>query len=300
MTIAPLPLGPTTYYGPNGVVLAGGSVVNYTPNTTMRKFLWGNPQQTGGILPNPFTLPANGTATFYGFGASRQIVKDSNGDTITDSVTFGGQINQTTIVLAKADGGVFYVPPGVYSLYVEAVGGGGAGSNCLAPTAVFDVSGGGGGAGGFANGFYAVTPGQPISYTVGAGGAASSQGPGLGTSFGDFVVCTGGLGSSFSHQGTSAGGTGGTATGGTIMNISGGNGTDGSHIPPSGGVSYIGPGNGGTSFYGQGGTSANGSSGNSGTAPGSGGGGVMDVNLLGTGFNGGDGADGQIIISYWS
>lgn len=296
MTISPLPPGTTTLYGPNGALLAGGTITSYTPRTTSPKSLWGNPAQTGGILANPLTLGASASAILYGFGSIRVIVKDSSGNTISDSPTFGGQVPTTTIVLNTADGGVWTPPPGVYSVLVQAVGGGGGGANALAAASRSGVSGGGGGAGGYAEGQYAVTPGQGISYSVGAGGTAEQDG-GM-TSFGTFLTCTGGSGANFSTIATSVGGAGGTATGGTIMNISGGNGTDGSHLPASGTTVYEGPGNGGSSYYGQGGTSVNGASGNSGTAPGSGGGGSMDVNLTNILFPGGTGAPGQLIISY--
>lgn len=297
--IGPLPQGQSVFYGPNGILLTGGTVTTYIPKTTFAKQTWTSPTQTTANA-NPLTIGAGGVATLYGWGSIRQIVKDAQGNTIWDSPTFGGQIPQTTIVLATADGGVWTVPPGVYRVYVEAVGAGGAGSNCLAPTATNDVSGGGGGAGGFASGLYSVTPGQAISYSVGAGAPIGSQNPGGGTNFGSSITCGGGVGSSFSTQGTSVGGAGGTASGGTILNIPGGAGTDGSHIPiGGGGRPYIGPGNGGTSFYGPGGTSANGGDGNSGTTPGSGGGGAMDVNLQNITFDGGAGANGQILISYW-
>lgn len=298
MTIPPLPPGTQTFYGPNSQFLALGTVQTFIPRSTSLKTTWTVPTQAS-TNANPIVLSALGQAIVYGFGAYRQIVKSANGDTIWDSPTFGGAQDQTTVVLNTGDSGVWIVPTGVRRIYVEAVGGGGAGSNCLAPTAVFDVSGGGGGAGGFANGFYSVFPGEPLTYTVGAGGVGGDQGNGGVTSLGGFVTCDGGAGSNFSAQGTSVGGAGGPATGGNIMSVSGGSGTDGSHIPPSGGKSLVCPGLGGTSFYGQGGTGVNGANGNDGTAPGSGGGGAFDVNLTGLSFNGGSGAVGQIIITYW-
>lgn len=299
MTISPLPPGTSTFYGPNGQLLSGGKVFNYIPRSTFNKATWSNPTQASQNA-NPIVLDSSGSAVVYGFGALRQIVQDSSGQTIWDSPTWGGQNTQTVVVLSIAEGGLFIVPKGVFSLGVECVGGGGAGSNCTSATTNGDVSGGGGGAGGFARTQITVTPGQSISYGVGPGGPIGSQNDGGPSNFGSFVLCNGGKGSSFKSQGTSVGGAGGTASGGTILNITGGAGTDGSHIPTSGGHPYIGNGIGGESFYGRGGTSANGASGNSGQAPGSGGGGTMDVNLTGVFFDGGAGADGQIIISYWS
>lgn len=295
MTIAPLAPGIQQFYGPNGILLANGSVQNYVPRTTFGKPTWADPAQTT-LNANPVVLSPTGTAVMYGWGAIRQVVKDSNGDTISDSLTFGGQQTQTTIILAIGDSAVFQVPAGVKSLYIEAVGAGGGGANCIAAASRSGVSGGGGGAGGYASGIYSVTPGQAISYSVGAGGSAGQAGGT--TNFGSFVVCSGGVGSIFSTISTSVGGAGGTATGGTIVNYTGGAGTDGSHLPATGITVYQGAGNGGTSAYGAGGTSTNGGSGNNGPVPGSGGAGSMDVNLTNVLFPGGTGADGQIIITY--
>lgn len=299
MTIAPLPQGTSVFVGPNGEPLSGGTVNTYIPGTTTPKATWQDPAQ-GALNTNPINLNANGSCVIYGWGAYRLLVKDSSGNTISDSVTFGGPLTKTTVIITTIGGGTFTVPGGVYSLYVECVAGGGAGSNCLAANATSDVSGGGGGAGGFASGVYAVTPGQTISYFVGDGGHLGSENTGIGSNFGSFVTCLGGVGGVFTSTGTSIGGLGGTASGGTIFNFTGGSGTDGSHIPPSGGQPYIGSGNGGNSYYGQGGTAVNGATGHTGSAPGAGGGGAMDVNLLNTTFDGGAGASGQILVSYWS
>lgn len=297
MTIAPLPQGTTTFVNATGEVLSGGQVFTYTPGTTTLMPTWQDPQQSA-LNTNPITLNANGQAVIYGWGAYRLLVKDSLGNTISDSVTFGGPLAQTVVVHNFAQTGNFTVPVGVYTLYVECVGAGGGGSGCDSNTTTGNISGGGGGAGGFANGFYSVTPAQVIAFTVGNRGTASNDG--TATTFGTLITCSGGKGAVFGSTGTSVGGLGGAASGGTIRNQTGGSGTDGSHIPPSGGAPYIGPGNGGASAYGPGGTSVNGAAGNNGVAPGSGGGGTMDVNLTNTIFNGGGGAPGQIIISYWS
>lgn len=297
MTIAPLPQGTQVFVGTTGAPLSGGKVFTYVPGGTTPKATWLDSGQAS-LNTNPILLNANGQAVIYGWGAYRLLVQDSSGNTISDSVTFGGPLTQTFVVINTAGANSFTIPATVYSIYAEVVAGGGGGSNCQTTSATGDVSGGGGGAGGFANGIYAVTPGQHISYSIGS--AAASGHTGQPATFGSFISCTGGAGAIFSIVGTSTGGVGGTGSGGTILNLSGGSGTDGSHIPASGGAPYIGSGNGGGSFYGQGGTGVNGGTGNAGVAPGSGGGGAMDVNLTGTDFLGGAGALGQIILSYWS
>lgn len=260
---------------------------------------WQDPGQVA-LNTNPILLNANGAAVIYGWGAYRLLVEDSLGNVVSDSITYGGPLTQTFVVFNTAGSGTLTIPAGVYSIYAEVVGGGGAGANCQSSSATGNVSGAGGGAGGFANGLYAVTPAQVLTYTVGAGAAAGSGGTGVTSVLGSFITCTGGVGANFSTTGTSVGGLGGTATGGTIRNQTGGSGTDGSHIPSSGGAPYIGSGNGGASAYGQGGTAVNGGTGHISPSPGGGGGGAMDVNLTNTAFNGGAGAPGQIIISYWA
>lgn len=297
MTIPPLPKGVSQFLGPNGAVLAGGSVFNSIPKTTALKQTWNSPTQAT-ANSNPIVLDSTGSAIIYGFGAYRQLVLDSSGVTISDSLTFGGQLNKTTVVLNTPDSGNFIVPSGVYVLYVEVVGAGAGGANCIAAASRSGVSAGGGGAGGFASGLYAVVPGQAIYYTVGAGGTSGMIG-GI-TAFGLFLSGTGGHAGVATSTAISLGGAGGSATGGTIRNQTGGSGTDGCHLPSGGTTVYQGAGNGGTSAYGPGGTSTNGASGNAGVAPGSGGAGPMDVNLTNILFPGGVGADGQIIISYWS
>lgn len=119
----------------------------------------------------------------------------------------------------------FTVPAGIFTLRGECWGGGGGsgGSTGAGSAAV------GGGGGGYCKGLMAVTPGQVIAITVGAGGTAGSQtgptngGTGGMSSIGAFMSSTGGaLGiaaASVIQGGTSA--AGGVGTGGSIMNVVG-------------------------------------------------------------------------------
>ncbi|MGY8868251.1 MAG: hypothetical protein ACKVJK_21810, partial [Methylophagaceae bacterium] len=76
-----------------------------------------------------------------------------------------------TQAFTTAGGGTFTVPSGVTNIGIMSIGGGAAG---LAGGAAGTISsGGGGGAIGFKNNL-AVTPGDVISFTVGAGGSGSS------------------------------------------------------------------------------------------------------------------------------
>ena len=82
--------------------------------------------------------------------------------------TFG----QTTITIIPTGSGTFSVPCDVTSLTVEAWGGGGAGGGATANRS----KGGAGGAGGtYALSVLTVTPGQIISYNVGAGANGASS-----------------------------------------------------------------------------------------------------------------------------
>jgi len=121
----------------------------------------------------------------------------------------------------------FTVPDGVYNIFVRLVGAGGAFFNDDVSVDegnaqnMYDDSGGG--AGGYAEGFVAVTPGQTVTVTVGQGGLYSGNTNGGSTSFGAFMSATGGHGNSESSD---SGANlqlplGGVGTGGTA-NFSGG------------------------------------------------------------------------------
>ncbi|VXC40134.1 conserved exported hypothetical protein [Flavobacterium sp. 9AF] len=184
----------------------------------------------------------------------------------------------------------FVVPCDVTSVTIEAWGAGGAGG-----AADNNPNGGsGGGGGGYSSRTFTVTPGQTITYSVGAGGIGGNNNGGDG---GDTTILTltanGGTGGG-QNQGTP--GTGGTATGGTI-NLTGGNGFIGTNI----GLTIGGAGGAGANG-GAGGTALTGggsNNGNNGTGPGGAGGGARRTGG-GGGRRGGDGANGQISITYTS
>lgn len=185
------------------------------------------------------------------------------------------------LVTASGD---YTVPTDVYFLDVELWGGGGGGGG----TATAGSSGpGGGGGGGYSRKIVAVTPGQVIACTVGAGGSGGLGG-GYGgnagtTSFGAMHSATGGLGGA--PNGVGGGGAAGTGTGGDL-NSSG--------APGGGGHAsgYSGSG-GGAPFGGPGGNGASGAAAG-GAVPGGGGPG-RGTSSVG---NGGAGANGLIIIRY--
>lgn len=184
--------------------------------------------------------------------------------------------------------GNFTVPCGVTSITVQIWGGGGAGG-----AADNNPNGGsGGGAGGYSTATLAVNPGDVIAYSVGTGGNGGSGNGGNGTAstFGT-MTANGGNGGG-QNQGLI--GTGGTASGGTT-NLTGGNGGLGiALITPTGGAGGNAQGGGGTGGAARTGGSNNGNPGN---IPGGGGGGALRVGG-GGGRTGGNGARGEIRITY--
>ena len=190
----------------------------------------------------------------------------------------------------------FTVPAGVYWVNVTVVGaggGGGAGGGNLS-----GLSGGGGGSGGTAEGWVAVMAGQNLTAVVGQGGVGASSngviaGTGGNSSFGG-LTATGGVGGVLTTGQTSAGGPGGAATGGQF-NFPGAPGGDGDPY-----VTQVPGGGGGASSQGGGGRTATiglpASTVANGIAPGSGGGGIWGANAGNS--QGGNGADGVVIVSY--
>lgn len=111
--------------------------------------------------------------------------------------------------------GSFTVPADVSRVYVKCIGGGGGGG-CKAYTSAY---GGGGGGGGLTEGYVAVTPGQVIAITVGAGGAsgfAGSGGVGGTSSFGPYMSAPGGTGGKGYGYVNATGGFSGFGVGGQI------------------------------------------------------------------------------------
>lgn len=182
--------------------------------------------------------------------------------------------------------GTFIVPPNVFSVSVVAIGGGGGGALKTGALPNDNVGGGGGGGLAYKNNI-AVTPGQNISVTVGAGGASVvnsgvniplNGNDGGTSSFGAFFSATGGLGGQWNNGSTQAGGTGiggdgnftggaGAAGGGGAAGYAGTGGAGGIYIPGISGAGALGQ-------PGSGGAAGGGGGGNSGTEAAAGGGGT--------------------------
>ena len=175
--------------------------------------------------------------------------------------------------------GNFTVPASVYSVTLTMIGGGGNGN---ANTNGSPGPGGGSGAY-FSNVVVSVTPGQVISYSVGAAGASNSINPyqydGTSSTFGS-LTAGGGRGGHWRNTNTpnpsdELAGEAGTATG-----TGGVNGTAGSN-----GGYYGGAGTGASSPYGTGGAGTGGTGGSA-SGYGAGGGGGGNNSGQGSGSNG--------------
>jgi hypothetical protein len=122
--------------------------------------------------------------------------------------TAGGAEVQGGRGQAFTSNGTFTVPTGVTSVKVTIVGGGAGG---YGGTPNYTGWGGGGGGGYGIAYLTGLTPGTPISVTVGGGGGSRTSG---GTSsFGGLCTATGGTSSSSRSGNIGAGGAGGTVTG---------------------------------------------------------------------------------------
>jgi microcystin-dependent protein len=217
---------------------------------------------------------------------------------------------QAATVVPLTGSGNYTVPAGANQLKVEAWGAGGGGGtgreyHQASPSLFYETWGGGGGGGEYAaENAYAVTAGQVIAYSVGAGGTAGATltngGNGGDTSFGTVVAHggKGGLQGGTTQSGTpGAGGSGSTST----VHLAGGAGGSG------GGGSSAGPtspgnnssGNAGATAPtggGKGGTGGQSAAATVGSAPGGGGGAGFDATFPA----GAAGGAGKLQVTYYA
>jgi hypothetical protein len=247
---------------------ASGGNFKYTPPAGFKALDTAN-------LPVPaIAVPKNyfDAVTYTGTGAALPI-----------SPQFPSVGTQTVVTLTSS--GTWTVPAGVTSVSVLAVGGGGGGGGGVTASTVGSGGGGGGGGVVYAQN-YPVTPGAPITVTVGAGGvsggaANGSNGGAGGNSVFDALTALGG-------------GGGGSYNGGSVNGTTGGSG---------GGAGQVGGANAGsastqTNFgvgigYGSAGGAASGSA----SWGDGGGGGAGGVGTDGTGSTGGNGGTGKLASS---
>ena len=121
---------------------------------------------------------------------------------------------QLRAVIFGSGSGNWVVPVGVTAIEAVVIAGGGGGGGASSHR------GGNGGDGGVAHGFYSVTPGQSLSYTIGSGGAGfngyGNGGSGSASSLGSLLSATGGGGGLVGAGSVGAAGTAGVGTGGTL------------------------------------------------------------------------------------
>ncbi len=233
------------------------------------------------------------------------------------------------VVIKDSISGSWTVPAGVYSATIQAWGGGGAGGsayNGATSGANTQARGGGGAGGSYSSKTLRVSPGQVISYAVGAGGVAApsgfthnSDGATGGTSTATYntelTTAMGGPGGkNISATNQVLGGTGGitpnTGNLGDAIFLGGNGGTSGSGGTGGGGGSAGSLGDGGNGavatagLAGLGGGATGGAGNNEtkdgklGESPGAGGSGAGVRSNAYTHQTGGNGGDGQMVVIY--
>ena len=242
---------------------------------------------------------------------------------------------QTVKIITKTGSGVYLLPSNVETLTIECWGGGGAGGYCLATGSGYSpkVIAGGGAGGSYAATTIIKPAAGTYNYMVGAGGTANIRNGSLAdsvlngesTSFGNnIVVAIGGIGGEskvVANAAETIGVGGAKATTGNIGTVwwyggAGGTGqkSDNSYFSGAGGASAGTASNGGDALVATAGSAGkNGgavgatglsetNNGKNGIEPGAGGSGALlysDKNIAGKQYkNGGNGANGKIIMSY--
>lgn len=270
---------------------AGGALSTLLPDVTTLPIGFNVELRCDGI--NTLTINRTGGQTIDGatslvLGSKRSALLLGDQQTWRSEKKAAGVYAPGVQILSATGTANFTVPAGVYELWVWVWGAGGAGGGGHPGPVVGRIGSDGGAGGGLAIKKIAVTPGQVISYTIGAGGTKGGVGPTNGTaggssSFGAYCSATGGAGGNWN---SGAGSNGGTGTGGDF-NFSGARGGGVQNI-----TQWVLGGNGGGAPLG----GAGGTWDNKGVAPGGGGGGAASGD--GQANTGGDGADGMIIVRW--
>jgi hypothetical protein len=246
----------------------------------------------GIVTITPTTSTIGGASTYVlNPGKAARIVSDGTNYQIAS--TGGTQTLTTKQVFTSGTSATYTTPTNCTWIRIRMCGGGGGGANATAASAQTNVGSGGGG-GGYVE-HIITSPAATYTYSVGASGAAQSNG-GDTTFSGGALTAGGGAGTNLTTgAGTALGrasgsGVGGSATNGNVVNIAGSagwialrySGTEGLSAP--GGNSFLG--------YGGGQTAAGG--GASGGNYGGGGGG--SISLSTTPATGGVGGSGILIV----
>ncbi|PWA03963.1 beta strand repeat-containing protein, partial [Flavobacterium psychrotolerans] len=216
----------------------------------------------------------------------------------------GSQSTQAVPVVITSGNTTWTAPACVTSVTIEVWGAGGGGGN----SAMATLNGGSGGGGGaYAKGIHTVVPGSSYYYSVGTGGAGgpanslTAPNPGIQTWFNSTAATnsaptTNALGTLAVGGGPGVNNSTAVPTNGGASASCFGNVTTASGIAGNAGI-LTGGGNGGAGASpggGAGGAGSNNNNGSNGNPPGGGGGGGNDASNR----KGGNGAVGQIIITY--
>ena len=267
--------------------------------------VWVPKKYSGTYGNNGFYLPFTNTSS------DTDVAKDAsgNGNNWTPNNISLGSASYTTYTTGS---GTYTVPAGVTSINYLVVAGGGGGAGSYG--GLVANGGGGGGGGGVVYGTLAVTPGQTISYSVGAGGSGSVNGSsaasnGSNSTFSTFTAIGGGRGGNQTGAAAATGGSGGggaadspnqTGAAGTSgQGYAGGNGTTSGAVRAGGGggatangATGLASGNGGAGFVWLNGTVYGGGGGGGAWSNQSGGGGAGGSGGGGAGGTSGDGTAG--------
>jgi hypothetical protein len=268
---------------------------------------WNQWQAAGGLVPYDSTF----ATAIGGYPSGAIVVGSTPGqlwlnlvDNNTSNPNSGGSnwLLITTTIATGASGvqfsspGTFNwtCPAGVVRVRARVWGGGGGGGGGFANAGVGGAGAGGSG-GGYSEGYFNVVPATVYVVTVGAAGAGGSSplnGTAGGTSsFSTFISATGGAGGAGgNNSGSPPTGSPGTGSGGYI-NVTGNFGAGGGQIQ---GTTIFIAGGGGGAYASSNSYAVNNSS--PGVFPGGAGGGAA-VNGNG-GFNGGNGANGFVILEW--
>jgi len=323
---------------PRNLSLPADINVNYPDTLSIRIYAWGaNDQQVSfynrnvnftltavidssllaAQIPTQIPAPETETPTPEEIVSNQQEPLAANANSPNnDSLVEGGGI-----LLAPMGSQTFTssqtwtVPAGVYVITVECWGGGGGGGGTYTPGN--NDGGGGGGGGGFRGGMISVSPGDMITIVVGTAGNGAGNdhtgGNGGNSSVSHtngIITAFGGTGGGYSNNGGTGGNGGGGSFSGTISNQTswnggtggtgntnnGGGGGGGAGNAQNGGSGSVTTGgNGGNALGGNGGNgSTNDNAGGIGQVVGGAGGGASDNEAS----SGGNGARGQVIITW--
>jgi hypothetical protein len=293
----------------SGVSSISGGTTGLTPNTAT----------TGAVtLAGTLSVGYGGTGTATGPTAGGVIYGSSSTQYASTAAGTAGQVlvsggssapswsDVGVVKITTLTSGTSYtVPAGVTKILVEVVGGGGGGGNANNSNSENGrgSAGGGGGGGGYTRKLLSVTPSTSISYSIGSGGTAETNGGQ--TTFNSTIIANGGAAGTASTGMSSSlrfvsGGAGATVGSGGDFASPGAAGTYGT----SNGNTYAIAGNGGNSIFGGGGagpiiTSQSSTAGANGTGYGAGGSSSAIIrNSSSTGAaTAGSGSAGVIIIT---